>query len=376
MGGASKAAGLSVAGVDFEALGGSQGLIRVAGSAVTLDARVVDIMRPSVLSGAGGAGTGGASSGVFSGANAQPGQITAVIGSMVQGGAQAGAQGGAPTGARMSVSLFDGGRPLAGQFLLPAGLQGLPEGTELRLDVVQAQAVGAQGRAVGAPMAGLSGLYQALGLMDSGWGDMAEFLNIVAAKLPPVDAQAAMRIMPQIGGAGMARFTTPVLFFLAALRGGDMTAWMGERNSNLLRGEGRSDLIGRLERGFSALGKSFREPVPVPGGELRSVSLPMLFGPDLSRLQFHVRDYHGDGENGKDGDDKPDRRIVIDFSLSRMGDMQIDSLLIGQRMETVLRTQTSFSEAMRQDLRKRYADVMRGIGYQGHLDFSAADAAE
>lgn len=333
--------------------------IRIAGQNITVDAKILGIASPQT-------GTGQtAAAGIFAPTNTQPGQVTGVIGPMITPPG-----GGAP---RMSLSLFDGGRMMAGPLLLPSGIAPMAQGTSLQLDIVQTQAVGPQGRAAGVPLPGLQGLYQSLTLADGGLVDIAEFLDTLAARLPAADAQSAMRVMPQIGGGNVgARFTTPVLFFLAALRGGDIGAWMGERNANLLRDDGKTDLLARLTRGFSALSKSFSEPVQVQGGEWRSASLPLLFGPDLTRLQFHIRDYHGREEQDDDMLARPSRRVVIDFSLSRMGDMQLDSLLFEGRMDTMLRTEHPFSDRMRQDLRQRYTSVMRGIGYQGALDFQSA----
>lgn len=299
--------------------------------------------------------------GTFGMLNLRPGTIVAQVNAQTING-------------QSSMTLFDGGRPILGQMTLPAGLGNLPQGTLLKLNVVSAQAFGPQGRAVTPALGGLSGLYQALGATEDGWPHLSDALNSISSKLSPADVQAMLRFIPQ---AASGKFSAPTLFFLAALRAGDISTWLGDRNAQILRNDGKDGLIRKLGRSFSALGRALgdtQQAASTASSEWKSTSLPLLFGPDLSKLQFHVRQYGEDDNDEMDDHTKIDKRFILDFSLSRMGEMQIDSLIGKNRMDTQLRSEKHLSEEMRQDLRKRYDALMKNIGYQGVLDFKASKA--
>lgn len=337
--------------------------LTLSGQSLQINARILGIQTPSILQGnntlnLGGQGIQGAQAENVM--NARPGQILGIIGQMVQ----------TDDGPRQPVTLFNGGRPVAGQFLLPQGTQGLQPGTQLHMSILNTQQLAPTGQPLQSSQ-GLNGFFQLLADNDLFTQDLLEILETIQGKGSAEAAQAAMRLIPQAGSP--ARMTSTILFFMAALKGGDFKQWLGERAATLLNASGSSNVLGRAERSFNALSRMFGEPVQVPGGEWRSLHLPMLFGPDLSRLQMHIRDYdHGQG-GSEGGDDEPLKRVIIEFSMSRMGDMQLDSLLMNKRLETVLRSLKPFSSEMRQDLRRRYTDIMAGIGYQGQLDFQTTD---
>jgi hypothetical protein len=287
---------------------------------------------------------------------------------------------------QMIMSLSDGVSRFSGQYVLPQNIQPLRSGTVLTLDVLQARVAGPQGQAVGPVFKGLNGFFQAMGYANQGWGDLQESFDILRSKLSPDDMQATLRAVPTVvsgasGAESGMRLSSQILFFIAALKGGDISNWLGERNSNTLKAERGGALFSRMARGFEGLSRGLNEASNVQNGEWRSASIPTFFGADLSKLNMHIRDYFHDGLSDDELLEKPDKRFVIDFSLSRMGDMQIDSLMTHpsadgvRRLETVLRTQEGLGSEMRQELRQKYSAVMRGVGYHGYLDFQTLGQA-
>ena len=365
----------------------TQNITTLSNSNIQINAKILEIIPPSALAtgGKSAAGTAGLNAGLASGSgqgstsaggiagnpllssNAKPGQITGIVGTPISTGQGSNIS-------RIPVTLFSGSKPIAGQFLLPPNTSPLSVGTQINFSILKTQQFSPTGQAMTPPNLGLGGLFQTLAGLDPFGLDILELIQTIKSASTAQASQAGLQIIPQ--ASSPSRIPSTMLFFMAALKGADMQQWLGERTSNLLNSNGKGDLLGKLERGFSAMARSFADPAPVPGGEWRSLNLPMLFGPDLSRLQFHIRDY--EGGNGQDGDgeddaNKPHKRVIIEFAMSRMGEMQIDSLLMKSRLETVLRTDTPFSGLMKQDLRQRYTEIMRSINYEGSIDFQTKE---
>ena len=214
---------------------------------------------------------------------------------------------------------------------------------------------------------GISSLFAAWGGDNLFAQDLIDLLDIFTAKAPAEITSNIIRTMPNMGSPQ--RLVPAVMFFMAALKGGDITQWLGDKASTLLNQQNQSGLLERAGRSFGSLSALFTDPAPVANGEWRSLQLPLFFGTDLSHLQFHIKDYTQQENQDQNGQDLPLKRILIDFTMSRMGEMQIDSLLMNNRLETVLRSPKAFSPEMRQDLRQRYTSIMENIGYQGQIDF-------
>ena len=81
-------------------------------------------------------------------------------------------------------------------------------------------------------------------------------------------------------------------------------------------------------------------------------------------IQFQVPDDNSDDDQG----DKQ-TRFVFDLDLTRMGPVQLDGLIQGQRLDMIVRTEMPFSEPMRQAMRQAYSDALKDTELQGDLDF-------
>lgn len=270
---------------------------------------------------------------------------------------------------RTPITLYSGARQLSGQFFLPANTTGLNAGSQILLDIMNVQtAPNSVAPATAQKFSGLQGLQQLMSQLDFFNADILDMLETIQTEAETsIVNNPALRFMAQ--AATPSRLTSTILFFMAALKGGDIKQWLGHQNINTINAKQKTELLAKLERSFTTLSRSFAEPTPVQGGEWRSFQMPMLFGLDLSRLQFHIRDYDHDNNTPSEDQERPLKRFIIDFTMSKMGDMQIDSLLMNQRLETILRSDQEFSQTMRQNLRQKYTDIMSNIGYQGHLDF-------
>jgi hypothetical protein len=93
----------------------------------------------------------------------------------------------------------------------------------------------------------------------------------------------------------------------------------------------------------------------------------MLWQNEISKTLLHIR--RETPEDSKDSPDKFGTRFVMDLSLSRMGDVQIDGMLNGKRLDVILRTQMPISLSMQDAMKRAYADALDGTDIYGELGF-------
>lgn len=181
----------------------------------------------------------------------------------------------------------------------------------------------------------------------------AAHMQVLQAALPRADAQLA----------------TNVLFFLAALRGGDLKSWLGDGPLRILERH-RPELAGRLREDMGQMSRRFGDP---ESGDWRMQGVPFFQNNDIEQFRLLIRDHDDDEE---DTDSKRGTRFVIDLDLSRLGHLQIDGLVgeKGKRLDLVLRSDTPLDATMRRDLSAIYQNAMEVTGINGSIGFQAAPA--
>jgi len=158
-----------------------------------------------------------------------------------------------------------------------------------------------------------------------------------------------------------------MLFFLSALRGGDMRAWLGERTARVLEAAGRGDAVGRLAGEFAQLS---RQPAEAPAGDWRLYTIPVYGDGDLRPVQLAVRREPGGDDPGEAGEE-PGRRFLIDLTMSRIGAMQLDGLYKAQRLGLVVRTQRLLPAWMRTEIGEVFANACDAAGLHRTLAFQS-----
>lgn len=179
----------------------------------------------------------------------------------------------------------------------------------------------------------------------------------------PQTAQTLAGTVPS--PAAPARLPAAALFFIAAVRSGDMAGWLGEKTSDTLRRIGKDDLPARLLRDSGALQP---RTAADPPGEWRSASLPLLWDGHPHRLSLHYRGE--ESNNGEEGNDKKSAtRFIFDLSLRRLGAVQLDGLHREGRIDLTVRTAAALGAPMQQTMRRRYSRALEEIGLSGDLSF-------
>lgn len=190
----------------------------------------------------------------------------------------------------------------------------------------------------------------------------------------PAAAQAMAATTPN-PAAGPAQFGPAALFFIAAIRGGDIQSWLGDKATEIIRNAGRSGLLTRLGQDAGLLNRIGAEPV---AQDWRAMNIPLMWQGDIQKIALHYK--HDDSGHDEDSQDHGQKgtRFVFDLNLSAMGKVQLDGLFRpisadGPRLDVILRTQDHFSGAMQAEMRRIYMDAIKPSQIGGELSFQTAD---
>lgn len=181
---------------------------------------------------------------------------------------------------------------------------------------------------------------------------------------------------PQAAAAQSLRNTLPTptpqlapaaLFFLAALRSGSISNWLGANTLQALQQVGQKQLAASLSSDFDKLAAQSKDMLP---GDWRSVSIPIRYDEQISQMQFYVRQQHDQERQGNDQTSgKPATRFILNLSLSRMGPVQLDGFIQKKNFDIILRTEDRLPLDMRQELMKRFAQGLDQVQMQGGISF-------
>ncbi len=168
--------------------------------------------------------------------------------------------------------------------------------------------------------------------------------------------QALVRPNPQL--------TAAMLFFMTALKGGDLRSWFGQDATRALEAAGRGGLLSTLAEDFQTLQRA-AEPnesgwraylIPVVGDERRPI-----------RLLTRRRRREGDGRDGnQDG-----TAFLVDLDLSELGPFRLDGIVRGDLVDLLIRTTRPLPPVMRHDIAALFDDTLDRTGITGRLSFRA-----
>ncbi len=162
------------------------------------------------------------------------------------------------------------------------------------------------------------------------------------------------------------QLTPALMLFMAAVRGGDFSTWLGDKTMDAIRRSGRGDILSRVGHDSSLLGRLSSSPV---SGDWNGMNVPLHVDGQYQKAMFYHRDYNEDGDGGKRGGRRHYTRFVFDLSLTNMGGVQLDGLLRRDRLDIVLRTQRQLSQTMQRDMRRVYAGAVVQANFTGDLSF-------
>lgn len=200
-------------------------------------------------------------------------------------------------------------------------------------------------------------------LQSKTWPNLDEALQVLAQADPARAQHLAQTALPQPGN----KLSAQMLFFLSALKGGDVKAWLGENTTRILDRE-RPGLIGRLNGDFQVMSKMADEP---QSGDWRLALVPLYNGGQIEQLRMY---YRGGGEQGEEEDGADDTRFVLDLDLSNIGHLQIDGLMktSSKKLDLIVRSEEPLPTAWRTDIINIFTTGQDITGIGGGLAFQAA----
>lgn len=193
-----------------------------------------------------------------------------------------------------------------------------------------------------------------------------EQIMLTLHETQPTTAQHLMsNVVPRLD-AGL---TSSLIFFLSALRGGDLRSWLGEAPLRLIE-RSRPALSGRLREDFSALARLAEEP---NSGDWRVALIPINTGAEIEQIRLLLRQHDSDED---DDNGSADSRFVIDVQLSTFGRLQLDGLVRhnGKSLDLIIRTEAPLSETMHHDIQTIFLDAAELTGLKGGVNFQSAPA--
>ncbi|MDA0239605.1 MAG: hypothetical protein O3A84_06210, partial [Proteobacteria bacterium] len=251
-----------------------------------------------------------------------------------------------------------GGQPLV---KVPGGILSLETnisvrpGTEIQLQTVNPP-VRVNGS--GLPHGGINQMFEL-----RQWPALDEAISHVQNTQPAATQQFLNGTVPQPN----TQLTTNILFFLTALRGGDLRQWLTGGPMRSLERD-RPELLGRMNDDFGQLSRIFNES---PSSDWRTALVPFLNGSQLEQIRMFSRGRR-DGRD-KDGDDDDQTRFVIDVELSQLSRVQLDGLVKAKEkhFDLYLRTDGPLPTEMRRDITAsaEATGVAGRLVYQGSGEF-------
>lgn len=219
-----------------------------------------------------------------------------------------------------------------------------------------------------APLAPLNSFPPSHFLTPEIWPNLQEVQTTLFTANPPV-AQAFTASIPN--AAVPQNIGPAALFFIAAIRSGDIQSWLGEKATETIRNAGKTDLLNRVTTELGSLSRLNADPV---SQDWRALSLPLAWQNEIHKIVVH---YKRDEDSNSDDSDQisgSKTRFVMDLRLSNMGKLQLDGLFIGDpngigRLDLVLRTEESFSQAMKMQMRQAYKAALEETQITGELSF-------
>ncbi len=262
--------------------------------------------------------------------------------------------GGAVTGSTPS------GHPIVqtklGAFVL-ATQTSVPRGTTISLEVVTAPSVPVkETQAAPAPHESL--------FRSRNWPALEHAFQALEEVRPGKSQKLINSIIPRPG----ASLTSSMIFFLSALKGGDLQSWIGEKVLRLIE-RNQPNVSSRIREDFTTLSRIVEEPAP---SDWRVALIPINNGDEIQQIRLLLRQ----NEKDTDEDTTSNTRFVIDVKLSLFGRLQMDGLVgeKGTSLDLIIRSDTHLADAIKNDIRTIFRETADLSGLKGSVNFQAAPA--
>lgn len=194
-----------------------------------------------------------------------------------------------------------------------------------------------------------------------------KYLLPAVSRLISADPALAKDFTQQLPVIGP-RFTSGLLFFLAAVKSGDRrgitNALETARLEALIPG-----VLSQLSKDIRELQQQFLHPRTE---EWKPIELPIIFQNAVQTARLYIRQEHEETVSSIEKTNAGNR-FLLDLHLSELGDMQLDGFVRkaerGNSLELFLRAAETLEPAIMQDIRDLFANTTEATGLTGNLVF-------
>lgn len=155
-----------------------------------------------------------------------------------------------------------------------------------------------------------------------------------------------------------------LLFLIAALRGGDLSRWLGDGPLRALERAGGGDLLKQLQGEFQQLGRLAQDV----GDHWRLFALPILGDDGVRPIRLFLRRH----DAAEDMAEEP-ARFVVELELSHLGELQLDGLARHGQLDMILRSRTALADPLRSELDTLFRRNLAALGCSGELAFQTGE---
>lgn len=245
----------------------------------------------------------------------------------------------------------------------------LPQGSRVTLEVLPQATTAAQ-----QPVASL--LPAPLPELARQWTSLQQIASLLAVRpdaAPLPWSPLTQPAQPADATPAPQQLSSGLMFFVAALRGGDFRNWLGESNVRWLQQNGHDGLVKKAEAEFFTLARAFTD-VPV-SQHWQSVFFPVAVDGQLQQVRLFLKRDRKQGRN-EQGKKEDDTRFIVEVSMSQLGELQMDGFVRRQpehqvEFDLYVRSLVPLEPQVQQDIVAIYNSVGELTGYRGSLVFQA-----
>lgn len=196
------------------------------------------------------------------------------------------------------------------------------------------------------------------------WPALAEALDALRAINPQLAQSLSEHVIARPGQ----QLAGGLAFFIAALKGGDVRAWLGEQSTSALERSGRGRLLSKLGQEFRQMAEA--SDAKTSSGDWRALFVPVFDGEAIRQLRLYVHKDGGQEQTEREAQE-PSTRFLVDLDLTRLGAFQLDGLVHAKRLDLVIRTKAALPADMRREINAIFTKACEGTGIAGQIAFQA-----
>ncbi len=186
----------------------------------------------------------------------------------------------------------------------------------------------------------------------------------------PLLKETVQRMVPQAGP----RLAANILFFISALRGGDIRNWLGDGAVALLQQTGQKELLNKLANEFNAMRAALGDVSPLPQQALppwQMIIFPLAVHGEMHRVRMYMKKDRDEKEKNQHPD--ASTRFIVEVALSSLGEMQMDGFVRKTtphtRFDLMIRTHQPLPAHMQSDINNIFKEAAEITGFRGMVEF-------